>query len=149
VKPFAIHDEWYYHMRFRKDMEGVTPILTAVPPAETLSRPDGPHSGNKDVRAEAGKPQHVAWATERKDGGRGFGFTGGHAHFNWAHDEYRKLILNAIVWVAKGEVPKDGVKSPTPTMAELEKNQDAPKPKEFDAEKIKNLIERWNKPAAG
>jgi type 1 glutamine amidotransferase len=25
VKPFKIRDEWYYHMRFRPDMQGVTP----------------------------------------------------------------------------------------------------------------------------
>ena len=29
VKPFEIEDEWYYHMRFREGMQGVTPILTA------------------------------------------------------------------------------------------------------------------------
>src|SRR5580698_2823269 len=29
VKPFEINDEWYYHMRFRPEMKGVTPILTA------------------------------------------------------------------------------------------------------------------------
>ena len=27
VHPFTTHDEWYYHMRFRDNMEGVTPIL--------------------------------------------------------------------------------------------------------------------------
>ena len=58
--PFEIDDEWYYHMRFREGMEGVTPILTAIPPESTLSRPDGPHSGNPHVRKEAGQPQH--WA---------------------------------------------------------------------------------------
>ena len=30
VKPFAINDEWYYHMRFVPDMKGVTPVLSAV-----------------------------------------------------------------------------------------------------------------------
>jgi type 1 glutamine amidotransferase len=146
VHPFAMQDEWYYHMRFRKDMEGVAPILTAVPPPETLRRPDGPHEGNKDVRAEAGQPQHVAWAYERKDGGRGFGFTGGHFHYNWGHDQFRKLVLNAIVWVAKGEVPKEGIGSPTPTVDELEKNQDEPKPKNFDLDKIRKDLKRWNQP---
>ena len=28
VKPFSANDEWYYHMRFVKDLKGVTPILT-------------------------------------------------------------------------------------------------------------------------
>ncbi len=37
VKPFKINDEWYYHMRFREEMEGVTPILTDLPPDATLT----------------------------------------------------------------------------------------------------------------
>ena len=123
VKPFTIRDEWYYHMRFRADMAGVTPILTAVPPASTLTRPDGPHSNNPYVRAEKGKPQVVAWCRERPDGGRGFGITGGHYHSVWADDNYRKLVLNAITWLAKVDVPTGGVKSRTPARAEMESNQ--------------------------
>ncbi len=100
VKPFEIMDEWYYHMRFRPGMEGVTPILTDLPPRDSLSRPDGPHSGNPDVRAavlERKEPQHVAWAFERPGGkGRGFGFTGAHFHKNWQNDEFRKVVLNAV-----------------------------------------------------
>ena len=56
-------------------------------------------------------PQHVAWATERADGGRGFGFTGGHDHKNWGNDDQRKLVLNAILWTAKVPVPSIGVQS--------------------------------------
>lgn len=112
VKPFGTLDEWYYHMRFRKGMTGVTPILTDLPPPESLSRPDGHHSGNPEVRAavlERKEPQHVAWASERDHGGRAFGFTGGHFHKGWAHPEQRKLLLNAILWTAKAEVPEGGV----------------------------------------
>jgi len=36
VKPFKINDEWYFYMRFRDDMQGVTPILSAVAPASTV-----------------------------------------------------------------------------------------------------------------
>jgi type 1 glutamine amidotransferase len=111
VKPFEINDEWYYHMRFRDKMDRVTPILTAVPPASTLERPDGPHSGNPAVRATKGQPQHVAWASERDNGGRGFGFTGGHFHRNWGDENFRRLVLNALVWVAHGDVPPGGVNS--------------------------------------
>lgn len=112
VKPFGTLDEWYYHMRFRKGMTGVTPILTDLPPPESLSRPDGHHSGNPEVRAavlERKEPQHVAWASERDNGGRAFGFTGGHFHKGWAHPDQRKLLLNAILWTAKAEVPEGGV----------------------------------------
>ena len=42
-------------------------------------------------------------------GGRGFGFTGGHNHWNWGDDNLRKVVLNAIVWIAHGEVPTMGV----------------------------------------
>ena len=125
VTPFATNDEWYYHMRFVADMKGVTPILSALPTAETLSRPDGEHSGNPDVRkaVAAGEPQTVAWAYESPDGKRGFGFTGGHYHKNWANDDVRKIVLNAILWVAKVEVPKDGVSSIV-TAEDLEQNLD-------------------------
>ncbi|HSJ68184.1 MAG TPA: ThuA domain-containing protein, partial [Anditalea sp.] len=51
----------------------------------------------------------VAWAVERKDGGRGFSTTMGHAHSNWEIDDFRKLILNGIVWAAGVEVPSKGV----------------------------------------
>lgn len=130
VGPFAIQDEWYFHMRFRDSMTGVTPILTAVPPASTMKRPDGAHSGNPAVRAEVAKglPQHVAWAAERPAGGRGFGFTGGHFHWNWGDDNFRKLVLNAIVWIAHGQVPTAGVDTQSPTREEIEANQDYPKP---------------------
>ena len=107
-------------------MESVTPILTDIPPASTLERPDGPHSGNPAVRAEKGKPQHVAWAVERTGGGRGFGFTGGHFHKNWANDNFRKVVLNAVVWTAKGEIPAAGIQSSL-SPADLETNLD-PKP---------------------
>ncbi|MFQ6034526.1 MAG: family 16 glycoside hydrolase, partial [Sedimentisphaerales bacterium] len=131
VKPFAINDEWYYHMRFREDMQNVTPILTAIPPDSTRKRSDGPHSGNPHVRARMGLPECVAWTYERPDGGRGFGFTGGHWHWNWAHNDFRKLVLNALVWIAGAEVPPDGVFSKAPTLEELEANQDFPKPRNW------------------
>jgi type 1 glutamine amidotransferase len=128
VEPFAVNDEWYFHMRFRRNMMGVTPILSAVPPDSTMSRPDGHHSGNPTVReaVKSGVPQHVAWAVEREDGGRGFGFTGGHFHSGWAHGDQRKLVLNAILWTANVEVPATGVVT-TLTEADLAANQD-PKP---------------------
>ncbi|MBL9135772.1 MAG: ThuA domain-containing protein [Verrucomicrobiales bacterium] len=128
VNPFKIRDEWYYHMRFPEGMKHVTPILSALPPKETLSRPDGPHSGNPHVRAsvERGELQHVMWCIERPDGGRGFGFTGAHFHRNWANDDFRRLVLNALVWIAKSEVPSGGVPS-TVTPEEMTKNLDAKK----------------------
>lgn len=125
VKPFQIRDEWYFNMRFRDGMKGVTPILSAVPPASTTNRADGAHSGNPAVRemVARGDVQHLAWAVERPDGGRGFGFSGAHFHRNWADDNFRKLALNAILWVAKVEVPADGVQSQV-TPEQLQENLD-------------------------
>lgn len=114
VKPFSTKDEWYFHMRFADGAKGnLTHVLCAEAPDSTMSRKDGPHEGNPAVRAEvaAKKTQTVAWAFERKDGGRGFGFTGGHFHNGWANDDQRKLVLNAILWTAKADVPADGVTS--------------------------------------
>lgn len=125
VKPFTTNDEWYFHMRFRKDMKGVTPILTAIAPESTMSRKDGPHEGNPAVREEVKNqvPQHTAWAVEREDGGRGFGFTGGHFHNGWGNDNQRKLVLNAILWSAKALVPAEGVSSKV-TEEDLKANLD-------------------------
>jgi len=128
VKPFSTLDEWYFHMRFNDKDGKLTHILSAVPPESTMDRKDGPHEGNPTVRAEvaAHKPQTTAWAFERPDGGRGFGFTGGHFHKNWGNDNQRKLVLNGILWTAKVDVPANGVDSHV-TEEELAANLD-PKP---------------------
>jgi type 1 glutamine amidotransferase len=90
----------------------VTPILTAVPAAGTVGDDDA-HGGNPWARAamKNGVPQHVMWLQDRENGGRGFGFTGGHYHRNWANEDFRKLVLNAILWIAHAEVPEGGAKS--------------------------------------
>jgi hypothetical protein len=140
VKPFAITDEWYYHMRFADAMQGVTPILTAIPPDETHRPGNDAHGANPTVFARKGVPEHVAWVYERPGGGRGFGFTGGHSHWNWANDNFRKAVLNTIVWTAGLEVPQGGVSSKTPTFEELEQGLDKPQPKNFDAEAVKKML---------
>jgi hypothetical protein len=66
----------------------------------------------------------MMWAVERPDGGRGIGFTGGHWHRNWAIDDFRRLVLNAILWTAKVEVPDSGVVSQPVTEAQLNENLD-------------------------
>ncbi|HVR73173.1 MAG TPA: family 16 glycoside hydrolase [Planctomycetota bacterium] len=145
VKPYSINDEWYFFMRFPEKMEGVTPILGAVAPPETMSRPDGAHSGNKYVResVKRGDVQHVMWARQRSEGGRGFGFTGGHVHWNWGHPEHRKLVLNAIAWIAGAEVPSAGVLDKPVTMEELMANHDEKPPQNFKEEAIKKKIDEW------
>ena len=112
VRPFSIRDEWYFNMRFRDDLTGVTPILTAVPPDAVRDGPyvypKGPY---KHIQEAKGRPEVMMWATERADGGRGVGFTGGHFHRNWKDDNFRKVVLNALLWICKVEVPAGGVES--------------------------------------
>jgi len=144
VKPFAIEDEWYYHIRFVDDMKRVTPILTAVPPERTRQGKDGPYSGNPHVRSRTGMPEHVAWAYERPGGGRGFGFTGGHWHWNWGQPDFRRIVLNAIVWAAGAEVPAGGVPSKSLSLEELEADQDEPQPKDFDRDAKRELLRTWS-----
>ena len=112
VKPFSIRDEWYFNMRFRDKMDGVTPILTAVPSDKVRNGPYVyPRGPYKHIQEAKGNPEHMMWATERTDGGRGVGFTGGHVHANWKDDNFRKVVLNALLWICKVDVPTDGVES--------------------------------------
>ena len=125
VKPFKVVDEWYFNMRFRKDGVGkITPLLTAIPSDKVRNGPyvwpKGPY---KHVQADKGRPETMMWAYERKDGGRGFGFTGGHKHVNWGNDNYRKAVLNGLLWIAKAKVPKNGIKSSV-SAEELKQNLD-------------------------
>jgi len=139
VESFSSNDEWYFHMRFQPGMKGVTPILSDVPPASTMERRDGPHSGNPDVRkaVAAGEPQHVAWAYERPDGGRSFGFTGGHYHWNWGQEPFRRLVTNAILWSAKVEVPDEGAKAQALGLTALQADQDEEPGEKFSAEETR------------
>ncbi len=152
VEPFEIHDEWYYHMRFRKKMQNVTPILFDLPPKNTLlgrgwkpGKDSTSHHGNQHVYeavVEKERPQVTAWASLGPNGQRGFGFTGGHFHKNWAHDQFRKLVLNAITWAAHAEIPSEGLTSDTPTVEELEMNHD--ENGSFNKEKLRGQIRKWN-----
>lgn len=127
VKPFAVKDEWYYNIRFRPEMKGVTSIIVANPDEKAregaTASPRGPR---KDIVDAKGRDEVLAWCVERPDGGRGFGFTGGHNHTNWGNDDFRKLVLNALLWTAKVDVPEGGVKSSV-TADELKANLDPKK----------------------
>jgi type 1 glutamine amidotransferase len=149
VKPFKTADEWYYHMRFRPDMKGVTELLHAVPPDSTRRNVNDAHAGNPEVYAGLGKnlQETTVWVSERENNGRGFGCTGGHYHFNWGSDNFRKAILNSIVWIAHVEVPKDGVPSKTPTVEELQENLDNKKVDQKMLDALPKRLEEMNGPA--
>lgn len=138
VKPFKISDEWYFNMRFVANIAGnesttveglkFVPILVAVPSSDVR---DGPYVYPKgpypNIEANQGRAEAMMWAVERPDGGRGFGFTGGHFHDNWGNQDFRKVVLNSLLWLAKVEVPESGVDSKV-TPEDLDANLD-PKPK--------------------
>lgn len=147
VKPFTTYDEWYYHMRFREDMKGVTPILTALPPEKTREGKDGPHSGNPAVRGRKGQKEHTLWvATREGNDGRGFGTTGGHVHWNWANDNWRTLVLNCVAWIAKVDVPETGVPNKRPTVADMLANHDEKKPDNLTEEQVQQRIDNAHNP---
>jgi len=89
----------------------------------------------------------MAWVFQRPDGGRGFGFTGGHFHYNWANDNFRKTVLNGIVWAAGLEVPAGGVPSQAPTLEQLMENQEYPVSASFERNRaeIEKLLQDWKK----
>lgn len=130
VLPFATKDEWYFNMRFRDGKNGVRDIVVATPSDAVRDgpyvHPKGPY---EHIQAAKGRPETLAWAVERPDGGRGFGFTGGHFHANWQNDDQRRLVLNALVWLAKLEVPANGVESSPVSDEELMSNLDDKRPR--------------------
>jgi type 1 glutamine amidotransferase len=88
---YVAEDEWYFDIRFRPNDANVVPLMTGrLPPRDPQDKV-------------------LAWAYTRPDGGRGFGFAGGHYTSNWHEEPFRKLVLNAILWTAQVEVPKGGV----------------------------------------
>ena len=94
MEPYTYEEEFYFNIRFREGDKRLVPIME-VPGLET--------------EQEMGKV--VAWAVEREDGGRGFGTTIGHHFDNFRNKNYRKFVLNSIVWAAGMEVPGNGVES--------------------------------------
>jgi hypothetical protein len=123
VPGFLANDEWYFNMRFAEP-KTAQDLLTATPTRERINRyihwtPDG--------ERQLGSKQSLMWSVERPDGGRGIGFTGGHWHRNWAIDDFRRSVLNAIVWVAGMEVPAGGVHSQPISEAQLNENLDSKK----------------------
>lgn len=94
LKPFDMPDDEYKTPeRLLSDEPGFVPIL--------------PFPG------KPGDPLW-AWAWQRPDGGRGFGFIGGHKHGIWEIEDLRTAMLNAILWTARHAVPTDGVISSLP-----------------------------------
>ncbi|HUG93593.1 MAG TPA: ThuA domain-containing protein [Planctomycetaceae bacterium] len=126
VRPFRMNEEFYYNIRFDPGDKSLVPIWSV--PALDGREPDG---------------RIVAWAKERKNGGRGFGTTAGHFYDNWKHEPFRRMILNALVWAARAEVPDGGVAARFYTHAEITAALDGvegAEPAVLDDRPIKALI---------
>jgi type 1 glutamine amidotransferase len=115
INPFTIRDEWYYNMRWADRSDGISYILKATPPDSTRR--------TASTKEHPGREEIEAWTFDRPDGGRSFGFTGGHYHKNWGDENFRRLVTNAILWTAKIEVPSVGAKVDLDP-ADLNKNLD-------------------------
>jgi hypothetical protein len=134
VSNFKLKDEWYFNIKLGKD---IVAVLQGVPDDEARSgKTSWPRGPKKHIQADTGKTETLLWTLDRADGGRGFGFTGGHIHVNWKNDEYRKLILNTIVWTSGLKIPAQGIESATPTDKEMKANmKPIKKPKKKKAKK--------------
>jgi len=109
VGEFSLNDEFYPTIRFVEDGNHVTPILTGKLHPQFR---DG-----KELVIDKAETHPVAWAFEREDGGRAFTFTGLHYLTGLDNLPLRKLLLNAIFWTAKIDVPKEGVRTSAPADA--------------------------------
>lgn len=123
---FKSFDEYYWNMRFptKQECNCCHALATSVPTQEKIVRYI--NLWNEHGERTMGTKQALMWCRDPKNGGRGVGFVGGHYHRNWAINDFRKLVLNAIVWLARAEVPADGVSSRPITEAQLNENLDRP-----------------------
>ena len=123
LKPYRVWDECYFHLRCSEtECEHVVPLHQSLPPVNVI-RPglradSGSESALQEVRDEK-QSQYCSWGFNRPGGGRAFGYTGGHLHWNWARDEVRKLVLNGIYWTSGAEVPEEGVVTPRPSAKQM------------------------------
>lgn len=93
---YVVEDEWYFDIRLRPNDANVVPLMTGkLPPRDPQDKV-------------------LAWAYTRPNGGRGFGFAGGHYNRNWHIEPFRKLVLNGILWTAGIDVPEGGVATMQP-----------------------------------
>ncbi len=85
-KGFKLTDEYYLNLKF---LPAAQPILQ-VP--------------------VKGKQQTVAWCYERPEshGGRSYGNTLGHFHQLFEREDFRRMLVNGILWTAHVDIPSTG-----------------------------------------
>lgn len=88
IAAFDVHEEFYYALKFPRGKPAITPLVSITADEKTWP---------------------VGWAWTRADGGRSFGFSGGHFHKNWERKEYRRLVTQGILWTLKRDIPQGGL----------------------------------------
>lgn len=91
VKPIDVHEEFYFKLKQPAAKKSLTSLI--------------------EVEIEDAK-HTVAWAWNRPDGGRSFGFTGLHFHENWKEETYRRLMTQGLLWTIGHRIPENGVPVP-------------------------------------
>lgn len=88
-KDYDLRDEYYFKLRFLPEAKSV--MSTVI----------------------GGTEYPVGWVYERpnSNGGRSFGFVGGHFHDNFGEKAFRQALVNGILWTAHIEVPPEGAPS--------------------------------------
>ncbi|UHQ23041.1 ThuA domain-containing protein [Lysobacter sp. 5GHs7-4] len=102
LSSFDYRDEFYPSFRLAVGGGVRTPVLT------TTLHPQF-RAGRRLIedRAEAAT---VAWTFERDGGGRGFVYSGAHFLSAFEQPKLAGLLLNAIVWSAGADVPREGMR---------------------------------------
>jgi quercetin dioxygenase-like cupin family protein len=118
VGPISYTDEFYPTLVFAPGGK-ITPVLrTEITPKFGDAKKQ---AANPPPRGE----HTVGWAFERANGGRAFGFTGVHYVKNLDEPNLRQLLVNAIAWTAKIDVPAKGIVIPGPVVGVSQVNRHA------------------------
>ncbi len=83
---YDLREEYYFKLRFLPEAR---PLMNTV-----IEGTDYP----------------IAWTYERphSNGGRSFGFVGGHFHLNFGEKPFRQAVVNGILWTAHVDIPEKG-----------------------------------------
>ena len=106
---YDLREEYYIKLRYLAESK---PIMTAAV---------------KDKNGQT-KDYDIGWVYERPDGGRSFGFVGGHFHANFGDKPFRQAVVNGILWTAHLDVPEGGAPCEI-TPKDMELAPDPPKKK--------------------
>jgi type 1 glutamine amidotransferase len=97
ISPLRLNEEFYYALKWPSPRSPGNDQNATQPPQPLM---------------EAwidGEYHPVSWAWERPEGGRSFGFSGLHYHANFNRPEYRRLVVQGVLWTLGRELPDDGI----------------------------------------